>query len=109
MIFNSIDFLIFFPIVILVYFCVPQKLKKIWLLVASYYFYMCWNVKYILLLLFSTIVTYVTGLLLEKPKINRKLVVGGSFSINLLILAIFKYYNFSYLLSVIYVEKLALK
>ena len=94
MIFNSIDFLIFFPIVILVYFCVPQKLKKIWLLVASYYFYMCWNVKYILLLLFSTIVTYVTGLLLEKPKINRKLVVGGSFSINLLILAIFKYYNF---------------
>ena len=61
MIFNSIDFLIFFPIVILVYFCVPQKLKKIWLLVASYYFYMCWNVKYILLLLFSTIVTYVTG------------------------------------------------
>ena len=38
--------------------------------------------------------TYVTGLLLEKPKINRKLVVGGSFSINLLILAIFKYYNF---------------
>ena len=39
--FNSIEFLIFFPIVVAVYFLVPRKLKSIWLLVASYYFYMC--------------------------------------------------------------------
>ena len=61
MLFNSIDFLIFFPIVVLVYFIIPKKIKYIWLLVASYYFYMGWNAKYALLLFFSTAVTYLSG------------------------------------------------
>lgn len=52
--FNSSDFLIFFPIVVLIYFLIPQKLKNYWLLIASYYFYMCWNAKYALIILFST-------------------------------------------------------
>lgn len=43
MLFNSLDFLIFFPAVTLLYFIMPQKLKQMWLLVVSYYFYMCWN------------------------------------------------------------------
>ena len=59
--FNSSDFLIFFPIVVLIYFLIPQKLKNYWLLIASYYFYMCWNAKYALIILFSTIVTYLSA------------------------------------------------
>lgn len=46
MLFNSLEFLIFLPIVLLVYFVIPPKIKNIWLLIASYYFYMCWNAKY---------------------------------------------------------------
>ena len=72
MLFNSFQFLIFFPIVILIYFICPDKiiimgggsgihLKNLWLLAASYYFYMSWNAKYGLLLLFCTIVTYIAA------------------------------------------------
>lgn len=68
MLFNSIQFLIFFPIVAVIYFVMPRKAKEFWLLVASYYFYMCWNAKYAFLILFSTLVTYVCGLILEKVK-----------------------------------------
>lgn len=103
MIFNSLHFLIFFPIVVGIYYLIPQKIRMYWLLVVSYYFYMCWNVKYVMLLLFSTIVTYVSGVLLEKVAKNeknkgggvkRKLCVAASFILNLSILFIFKYLNF---------------
>ena len=69
MLFNSLGFLIFFPIVVLIYFIFPVKCKRarnFWLLVSSYYFYMCWNAKYALLLLGSTMVTYFSGLLIQK-------------------------------------------
>ncbi len=105
MLFNSIEFLIFFPIVVLVYFILPDKIKSLWLLVASYYFYMCWNAKYALLILASTIITYISGLLIEKIKhsdyavskqiVLKKWVVAGSFIINLGILFYFKYTNFA--------------
>lgn len=103
MLFNSIEFLIFFPIVTYVYFVIPQKAKNIWLLISSYFFYMCWNAKYVVLLLFSTIVTYFSGILLEKLKNNnassrqvfyRKCVVTICFTLNLLILFYYKYANF---------------
>ncbi len=68
MLFNSLQFLIFFPIVVLIYYIIPSKYRHIWLLAASYYFYMCWNVKYIILLLLSTIITYLCGLYLEHLK-----------------------------------------
>ena len=68
MIFNSMEFLIFFTIVVLFYYVIPEKLKKFLLLAASYYFYMCWNAKYVFLILFSTVVTYLSGLLLERVK-----------------------------------------
>lgn len=61
--FNSSDFLIFFPIVVLIYFLIPQKLKNYWLLIASYYFYMCWNAKYALIILFSTIAEHTLAVL----------------------------------------------
>ena len=101
--FNSSDFLIFFPIVVLIYFLIPQKLKNYWLLIASYYFYMCWNAKYALIILFSTIVTYLSGLALDTlqqrsadPLITRKkkIVVAISVLLNLSLLFYFKYINF---------------
>ncbi len=96
MIFNSIDFLIFFPIVILFYFFVPKKLRYIWLLVASLYFYMCWNVKYVFLLLFSILTTWLAGLLVEKYKnaTVRKAVLAACIFINIGILFFFKYFDF---------------
>lgn len=104
MLFNSIDFIIFFPIVALLYFAMPKRLKSLWLLGASYYFYMCWNARYLVLILFSTVVTYVCGCLLEradqradesKKLFYKKCCVAGSMAINLSILFLFKYYAFA--------------
>ena len=73
MLFNSIDFLIFFPIVVLIYFIIPSKIRWIWLLISSYYFYMSWNPKYVILLATTTIITYLSGLLIDKAnKINNE-------------------------------------
>lgn len=104
MIFNSMEFLIFFPIVVLFYYVLPEKLKKFWLLASSYYFYMCWNAKYAFLILFSTVVTYLSGLLLERVKHlsledrkrikYKKWIVAASFLLNLALLFYFKYTNF---------------
>lgn len=97
MLFNSMGFLIFFPIVVLMYFLMPRQVKNLWLLGASYYFYMCWNARYALLLLTSTAITYLSGLLIQRAKENaacRKWVVAGSFVLNLSILFYFKYINF---------------
>ena len=66
MIFNSLGFLLFFPIVLLVYYVVPKFLENFWLLFASYWFYMSWNPKYGLLLFFVTVLTYIAGLIIGK-------------------------------------------
>lgn len=66
MLFNSIYFLLFFPIVVVIYYIIPQKLKNVWLLITSYYFYMSWNPKYVLLIMTSTVITYISGLLIAK-------------------------------------------
>lgn len=104
MLFNSLEFLIFFPIVLVIYFIIPKKIKYLWLLVASYYFYMCWNAKYALLMLFSTACTYAGGLLIEfvkkrnwtdkKKTVVKKLGVGFVIVSNLAVLCYFKYSNF---------------
>jgi len=99
MLFNSLHFLIFLPIVLLVYFLIPRKMRYIFLLLASYYFYMCWNVKYVLLLVLSTVVTYAGSLLLVRQKENktaRKWIVAGELLINFGILFTFKYFNFTW-------------
>ena len=98
MLFNSFSFLIFFPVVLLVYFVIPKKIRYIWLLIASYYFYMCWNARYALLLLASTLVTYFAGLLIDyaaKKTWVKKLVVAGSLVLNFGILFFFKYFDFA--------------
>lgn len=97
MLFNSIDYLIFFPIVIMIYFIIPKKIKKVWLLASSYYFYMNWNAKYALLLLFSTFVTYLCGILLGtvSSKKTKRLIIGISMLLIFGVLFYFKYVNFT--------------
>ncbi len=98
MVFNSLQFLIFFPVVILVFYLIPHKLKKFWLLIASYFFYMCWNARYALLLFSSTLITYLSGILIGRfrdDERKKKLIVALSFITNLGVLFFFKYYNFA--------------
>ncbi len=105
MLFNSIDFLIFFPVLTLLYFVFPYRGRNYLLLVASYFFYMCWNPKYILLLMTSTVITYCSGLAMESIKksnrneISKKnlknLTVAASFILNIGMLFYFKYINFA--------------
>lgn len=103
MLFNSIHFMLFFPIVTLMYFLITPKVRWVWLLISSYYFYMCWNPKYAILMGFSTIVTYFSGILISnansiKNEVKREKVkvifVILSLVINLGILFFFKYYEF---------------
>ena len=94
--FNSVHFLIFFPIVVLGYFVVPKKIKNLWLLIASYYFYMSWKPVYALLIFFSTLSTYLRGLAIDKSKskAGAKAVLAVNIIINIAILFYFKYFNF---------------
>lgn len=97
MLFNSIDFLLFFPVVCVVLFLLPKKVQWLWLLITSYYFYMSWNEKYALLILTSTIITFTTGLLINRANEVRvkKFLVFISFFSNLSILFFYKYYDFA--------------
>jgi Predicted membrane protein involved in D-alanine export len=99
MLFNSLDFAIFLPIVFLLYWLATKgnfKIQNIILLVASYYFYGCWDWRFLFLLIFSTGLDYFTGLkMADAPDRHRKkfwfwLSVG----VNLGFLGVFKYYNF---------------
>ena len=96
MAFNSVPFLIFFPIVVILYYAIPKKFKSYWLLLASYYFYMSWSKKYAILIALSTIITFFSGILIEKSRTvrGRKWVVAASFISNLSILVFFKYFAF---------------
>ncbi|MCR5250876.1 MAG: MBOAT family protein [Lachnospiraceae bacterium] len=94
--FNSIPFLCFFPIVILLYYILPGKARRLWLLAASYFFYMSWNAKYVLLILFTTVVTYAGAILLERAKEKRgkRIALSCIIVLNLLLLLFFKYFDF---------------
>ena len=96
MLFNSFEFVIYFPIVFFAYLVLPKRIKPVWLLLASYYFYMCWNAKYIVLILFTTLITYVSALLIgntDKIK-TKKIYLAGGITVNLLVLFLFKYFDF---------------
>lgn len=97
MLFNSIHFAIFFPIVVLLYFAIPQKFRNVWLLLVSYFYYICWNPKYALLLIASTLITYISGFIIGNEQLSdfkRKLCVGITFFLNISMLFFFKYFNF---------------
>ncbi len=96
MIFNSIEFVLFLPIVIILYYLTPAKFRWILLLSASYYFYMSWKVEYIFLIIFSTLVDYFSGILMERQQSRKKRLPFLILSLvtNLGLLFFFKYYNF---------------
>jgi len=95
MLFNSFEFLIFFPVVTILFFLLPHKFRWFHLLAASCIFYMYLIPVYILILLFTIIIDYIAGIVIENatgPK--RKLFLIFSLVANIGILAFFKYYNF---------------
>jgi alginate O-acetyltransferase complex protein AlgI len=96
MLFNSLLFLIFFPTVVLLYFLLPHKFRWLFLLIASYYFYMNWQPVYALLISFSVLTTWLCGILLDRSNnvVSRKIYLTTSLIINFGILFSFKYFNF---------------
>ena len=94
MLFNSFSFAIFLPIVFIVYWLIPQRLRWGLLLIASYY--MSWNPKYIVLILGTTFVSYITGILIEREKMiyKKKLYLICSIILCMGVLFLFKYFNF---------------
>jgi D-alanyl-lipoteichoic acid acyltransferase DltB (MBOAT superfamily) len=99
MLFNSISFLFFLPIVFIIYWIVNKKslqLQNVLLLLASYYFYACWNWKFLFLLMFSTGLDYYTGIQMFESKNQqiKKIWFWISIGVNLGFLGVFKYYNF---------------
>jgi len=99
MLFNSINFAIFLPIVFILYWLVINKnlrLQNSLLLIASYFFYACWDWRFLFLLMFSTLLDYYTGLKMQNAEsLNRKgFWFWLSITVNLGFLGVFKYYNF---------------
>lgn len=96
MLFNSLEYIIFLPAVVLLYFLIPHRFRWVFLLMASYYFYMCWKAEYIILIVASTLVDYFCGIQMSKlatKKARKKYLIISLIS-NLGILFFFKYFDF---------------
>ena len=95
MLFNSIQFILFFVVVTILYFDLPHRFRWLLLLVASCYFYMAFKPVYIAILGFTIVVDYFAGILIEQSKGNRKKVfLIASLIANIGVLGTFKYWNF---------------
>src|SRR5688572_21681807 len=99
MLFNSIDFAIFLPIVFILYWFATNrslKLQNSFLLIASYFFYACWDWRFLFLLMFSTLLDFFTGLKMQNAENQKKKKFWFWLSIivNLGFLGVFKYFNF---------------
>ncbi len=96
MLFNSVEYLFFFPTVVILYFLLPLKWRMMMLLAASYYFYMCWKVEYIILIILSTLTDFYAAQQIKKStkKSTKKRWLWLSLGVNLGILFGFKYFNF---------------
>ena len=96
MLFNSYHYAVFLPIVFILYWLIPHKYRWGIVLVSSYYFYMCWNAKYLLLIMFITGISFAGALLVERAKEEKRkrLWVGVVIGISLALLFVFKYFNF---------------
>ena len=98
MLFNSLDFAIFFPILFILYWLVSKNLtlRNILILVSSYIFYGWWDARFLLLIVISSLVDFIVGQKLHKTKIakRRKLLLLLSLTVNLGFLLYFKYANF---------------
>ena len=99
MLFNSIDFAIFLPVVFILYWFVTNvnlKLQNLLIVTASYVFYVWWDWRFLSLIIFSTVIDYLVGRKLqnEVAQIKRKALLWTSVLVNLGFLGFFKYYNF---------------
>jgi alginate O-acetyltransferase complex protein AlgI len=96
MLFNSLNFIIFLPIVFTIYAISPQRYRSLVFLIASYYFYMSWKPEYIILILLSTIVDYYCSDKISRAikQREKKFFLSISLLLNLGLLFYFKYYNF---------------
>lgn len=99
MLFNSIDFAVFLPVVFILYWFVTNrslKLQNLLIVIASYVFYGWWDSRFLSLIIFSTLVDYLVGLKLSKEEAphKRKILLWISICVNLGFLGFFKYYNF---------------
>ena len=99
MFFNSLSFAIFLPIIFLLYWFVFHKNKTTQntvLIVASYYFYSCWDWRFLFLLVFSTLLDYFSAIMMENSTSDkkRKFWLWITIGINLGFLGVFKYYDF---------------
>lgn len=93
MLFNSIEFIIFFPIVTLLFFLLPHRLRWVHLLLASCFFYVSFIPSYLLILFFLIAIDYSAGILIERGN-NKKLWLIASVIANLSLLGVFKYFDF---------------
>lgn len=99
MLFNSLGFAVFLPVVFALYWIFQRrdlKVQNILLLAASYYFYACWDWRFLFLLMFSTLLDFYTGIRMKDASNNhnKKIWFWASIIINLGFLGVFKYYNF---------------
>lgn len=96
MLFNSLNFILFFSTVLILYYFLPQKYRWVMLLIASLFFYMCWRWQYIFLLFFPATIDYFVARALENTEVQRKrkLLLLLSIVTNLGLLFYFKYFNF---------------
>lgn len=94
MTFNSWQFLLFLPLVVVVHWLLPHRFRWIWLLCASYFFYMFWNPSLAILLFFTSLVSYFCGLLIQKDPAHKKAYLALTLVISLGSLIAFKYLNF---------------
>ena len=91
MLFTSLDYLLFLPVVVTLFWVLPIKFRLPMLLAASWFFYMCWNPAFILLIVGMTAGNYLLGNILHNAQSNRKLIFGIGIAANLICLGVFKY------------------
>lgn len=93
--FNSLSFILFFPLFTVIFYLIPQKMKPLWIFLMSCFFYMCWNYKYIVLLLLVLGITYLAAVLIDRAddKTVKKGFLIGCIVSCISVLFTFKYFN----------------
>lgn len=96
MVFNSLSYALFFPLVLLVYWRLQRRAQNVFILLASWFFYALWDPRFLLLMWFTTAVDFFVGRYLEDTddERKRKRAFGLSLAANLVVLGFFKYFNF---------------
>lgn len=97
MLFNSFGFAVFLPVVFLIYWLLRRSLlwQNLFVLAASWFFYGCWDARFLMLIAFTSAMSYGSGVLMERvAEGRRRWVMWGNVVLNLLVLGVFKYYDF---------------